>query len=117
MLQYHKAKELKPFLTKLKVVFANELKDSGDGDEEMKTDGAHSKPTNSYAKHFLSSLYIFICTFQHPDNLPPNLRNACAHITQGLQFMHQTFADKANPLDDTWTNCITGCLTIAMCVA
>ena len=31
--------------------------------------------------------------------------------------MHQTFADKANPLGDTWSACITGCQTVCMHVS
>lgn len=36
------------------------------------------------------------------------------HLNQCLNFMHQTFKQSANPLEDTFSNCITGALRLIL---
>lgn len=99
---YHRKKELKSLLKALTEVFTT---------GELKEDNqpAESKRTNSLALELLNCCHVFVLTFQHPDEVPIHLKQAKDQIERGLQFLHQTFADKANPLGDTWSACITGC--------
>jgi hypothetical protein len=59
-------------------------------------------------------MYIFICTFQHPTNMPGTLAMAKTHIDQGLKFMNEKFKSDVKGIDNSWSECVTGCLQIAL---
>jgi hypothetical protein len=109
-LAYQRSKELKTLLVLMVKSFTAELKD-----ENVKEDDKETK--NRYIRELGSCLYLFICAFQHPKNMPADMKATEQFLDQGMKFMHSTFPDKDSALEQTWTACITGCLTAAMTIS
>ena len=58
----------------------------------------------------ISCFYTFVCALQHPDEVPAEMKQASVFVNESLQFLHQSYKDGSNPMEHTWSNCVSGCL-------